>query len=200
MVKPAGRRARTGPAQAKPLCEGRKREAGPQAEHMSEGASSMAEPAAGEPLAGDGTSAASLWLVMAKAYRAMQVYVESTMAEMGIGMSDFMILEALLHKGPMSMSQIGEKVLLANPSMTAAVDRLTRQGLVMRQSPAEGDRRVRTVELTSCGRKLIRKIFTKHVEDLEGIMQGICPEQRSAIRAALKNIGLAAKARTESGA
>ena len=138
----------------------------------------MVEPAVSKQLVPEATSAASLWLVMAKAYRSMQVYVESTMAEMGIGMSDFMILEALLHKGPMSMSQIGDKVLLANPSMTAAVDRLTRQGLVTRQSPGEGDRRVRTVELTPCGRKAIRKIFTKHVDDLEGIMQGICPEQR----------------------
>ena len=111
------------------------------------------------------------------------------MAEMGIGMSDFMILEALLHKGPMSMSQIGDKVLLANPSMTAAVDRLARQGLVTRHCPSEGDRRVRTVDLTPCGRKAIRKIFAQHVEDLEGIMQGICPEQRAAIRAGLKSIG-----------
>jgi MarR family 2-MHQ and catechol resistance regulon transcriptional repressor len=157
----------------------------------------MVEPAVSEQLVPEATSAASLWLVMAKAYRSMQVYVESTMAEMGIGMSDFMILEALLHKGPMSMSQIGDKVLLANPSMTAAVDRLAKQGFVTRQSPSEGDRRVRTVELTSCGRKLIRKIFTKHVDDLETIMQGICPEQRAALRAALKNIGLSAKAKTE---
>src|ERR1700709_139470 len=89
----------------------------------------MVEPAVSEQLVPEATSAASLWLVMAKAYRSMQGYVESTMAEMGIGMSDFMILEALLHKGPMSMSQIGDKVLLANPSMTAAVDRLARQGL-----------------------------------------------------------------------
>ena len=53
------------------------------------------------------------------------------------------------------------------------------------------------MELTTCGRKLIRKIFTQHVEDLEGIMQGVCPEQRAALRAGLKNIGLAAKAKTE---
>ena len=157
----------------------------------------MVEPEVSDELVRTTTSAASLWLVMAKAYRSMQVYVESTMAEMGIGMSDFMILEALLHKGPMSMSQIGDKVLLANPSMTAAVDRLARQGLVTRQCPSDGDRRVRTVELTPCGRKAIQKIFTKHVDDLEAIMKGVCPEQRAALRAALKSIGLTAKAKTE---
>ena len=142
-------------------------------------------------------SAASLWLVMMKAYRSMQTYVEHTLVKMGIGLSDFMILEVLLHKGPMSMSQIGEKVLLANPSMTAAVDRLEKLNLVTRQL-AGGDRRVRTVDLTSQGRRLIRKIYGQHERDLESVMRDLGPDQRTEVRAALKCIGLAAKAKTNS--
>lgn len=141
------------------------------------------------------TSAASLWLVMMKAYRSMQTYVESTLVTMDIGLSDFLILEALLHKGPMSMSHLGEKVMLANPSMTAAVGRLQRLGFVQRQC-ATIDRRVRTVELTPEGRKVIRKIFAQHELDLEGVMSGLCPEQRAKLRASLKSIGLAAKAKS----
>jgi MarR family 2-MHQ and catechol resistance regulon transcriptional repressor len=150
-----------------------------------------------EPPVATTTTAASLWLVMMKAYRSVQIYVESTMEAMGIGLSDFMILEALLHKGPMSMSQIGDKVLLANPSMTAAVDRLEKLGYVTRQS-ATGDRRVRTVELTKDGRRMIRKVFTQHEMDLEKLMCGLSEEQRAAMRAGLKSIGLAAKAKTAS--
>ncbi len=144
------------------------------------------------------TSAAGLWLVMMKAYRSMQNYVESTLVSMDIGLSDFMILEALLHKGPMSMSHLGEKVMLANPSMTAAVGRLQRLGFVQRRC-ATADRRVRTVELTPEGCKVIRKIFAQHELDLEGVMSGLCPEQRAKLRAGLKSIGLAAKAKTSSG-
>lgn len=140
-------------------------------------------------------SATSLWLVMMKAYRSMQHYVELTLVEMGIGLSDFMILEALLHKGPMSMSQIGDTVLLANPSMTAAANRLQRLSLVARQCTG-GDRRVRTVALTPAGRKLIQKIFAQHESDLEAVMAAISPDQRTAVRAALKCMGLAAKAKT----
>ena len=143
-----------------------------------------------------GTTAASLWLVMMKAYRSVQNYVESTMAAMGIGLSDFMILEALLHKGSMNMSQLGEKVLLANPSMTAAVDRLAKLGYVSRCS-ASADRRVRTVELTKEGRRVIRKVYAQHEQDLEGLMEGLCEEQRARMRAGLKAIGLAAKAKIE---
>ena len=142
------------------------------------------------------TTAASLWVVMMKAYRSMQNFVEMTLVERGMGLSDFMILEVLLHKGAMSMSEIGDKVLLANPSITAAVGRLERLGYVTRQN-ADGDRRVRTVQLTREGRKTIRTIFAQHEQDLECVMSGICPEQRARLREALKSIGLAAKAKTE---
>ncbi|MGI4853208.1 MAG: MarR family winged helix-turn-helix transcriptional regulator [Janthinobacterium lividum] len=149
----------------------------------------------GQGVAVAAPTAASLWLVMMKAYRSMQHYVELTLVEMGIGLSDFMILEALLHKGPMSMSQTGDTVLLANPSMTAAANRLQRLSLVARQCRG-GDRRVRTVELTPAGRKLIQKIYTQHESDLEAVMEDISPDERTAVRAALKCMGLAAKAKT----
>lgn len=142
-------------------------------------------------------SATSLWLVMMKAYRSMQTYVESTLADMNIGLSDFAILEALLHKGPMNMSQLGDTVLLANPSMTAAVGRLEGHGFVTRQS-GTGDRRVRTVDLTCKGRELISRVFAQHEQDLEAVMSDVCPDERDRLRAALKSIGLAAKARTGS--
>lgn len=140
--------------------------------------------------------AASLWLVMMKSYRSVQMYVERSLAGRNIGLSDFMILEALLHKGAMKMSLIGSTVLLANPSMTAAIARLEKLGLVTRQDGAE-DRRVRTVTLTAQGRKLIRKVYAQHERDLETVMAGIPAQQRQTARAVLKCIGLAAKARLD---
>ena len=141
-------------------------------------------------------SAASVWLVLMKAYRSMEAYIEGTLSSMGIGLSDFMILEALLHKGAMSMSQLGDKVLLANPSMTAAVDRLEKLGYVSRCN-GTADRRVRTVDLTREGRRIIRRIFAQHEQDLEEVMAGVCATHRTAVRSALKTIGLAAKAKTQ---
>ena len=38
--------------------------------------------------------------------------------------SDFAVLEALLHKGPLPINEIGKKVLLTSGSITVAVDRL----------------------------------------------------------------------------
>ena len=126
----------------------------------------------------------------------MEHYVESTLAAMNIGLSDFAILEVLLHKGAMTMSHLSASVLLANPSMTAAVNRLERQGFVTREYGG-ADRRVRTVNLTCDGRAFILQVYAQHERDLEVVMSDICVEERARLRAALKSIGLAAKAKTD---
>ena len=82
------------------------------------------------------SDSAALWVVLARAYRAMQNFVEQSVSALGIGLSDFMILEALLHKGAMTMSALCEAVLLTNASMTAAVDRLEKKKLVERIADA----------------------------------------------------------------
>ena len=79
-------------------------------------------------------SAPRLWLVLARAYGSMVDYIEDSIAAQGLGISDFMVLEVLLHKGSMTISAIGEKVLLASASMTSAIDRLEKRELVRRRS------------------------------------------------------------------
>lgn len=139
-------------------------------------------------------SAPALWVVLARAYRSMAAFVEHSIAGLGIGLSDFMILEALLHKGPSTMSALCQAALITNASMTAAVDRLQQRGLVERTSDTT-DRRVRLVQLTGKGTALIRRLYTRHQRDLEEVMSGIPPADRTELRRALKTIGLAAQAK-----
>lgn len=137
-------------------------------------------------------TAPRLWLVMARAYRAMGSYIEGSFAAQGIGLSDFMVLEVLLHKGPQTISSIGDKVLLASASMTSAIDRLESQSLVRRRS-SDSDRRIRLVELTDEGRKFIVEIYGRHEKDLEFIASELSNEERRALYEGLKKIGLAAQ-------
>jgi MarR family transcriptional regulator, 2-MHQ and catechol-resistance regulon repressor len=136
-----------------------------------------------------------LWLVLARAYSSIAAYVERSFGERGFCLSDFMILEALLHKGPLTISAIGEKILLASASMTSAIDRLEQRALVRRTSSAE-DRRVRLVELTRQGRVFITRLYAHHVDDLERIAADLSAEERRVLYAALKKMGLAARAAT----
>src|SRR6201998_3814169 len=95
-----------------------------------------------------------VWLVMMKAMRALTRYAAAGIEETGLGLSDFAVLEVLLHKGPLPVNTIGPIVELTPGSISVAVDRLFTKGLVSRAENAE-DRRVRIVALTPRGRDLI---------------------------------------------
>jgi MarR family 2-MHQ and catechol resistance regulon transcriptional repressor len=137
-------------------------------------------------------SAPRLWLVLARAYSSMVSYIEGAINAQGLGLSDFMVLEVLLHKGPLTISTIGEKVLLASASMTSAIDRLENRGLVQRTT-CNSDRRIRPVELTPCGKAFIEEIYARHEKDLETVVADICESERKIIYEGLKKIGQAAK-------
>jgi MarR family 2-MHQ and catechol resistance regulon transcriptional repressor len=136
-----------------------------------------------------------LWLVLARAYTSIAAYVEHSFGERGFCLTDFMILEALLHKGPLTISAIGDKILLASASMTSAIDRLEQRGLVRRTSNLE-DRRVRLIELTREGRVFITRLYAHHIEELEAITADLSAADRRALYEGLKKMGLAARAAT----
>src|SRR6476659_9847529 len=81
-----------------------------------------------------------LWLVLWKACSAVRDYAIRDITSLGLGLSDFAILEVLLHKGPTPVNDIGAKVLLTSGSMTTAIDRLEARNLVERRTDPE-DRR-----------------------------------------------------------
>jgi len=140
------------------------------------------------------TSAAALWVVLARAYRSMAAFVERSVASLDIGLSDFMILEALLHKGPLTMSELCEAALITNASMTAAIDRLEEREFVERVASNE-DRRVRRVQLTTQGTAVIKRLYARHERDLDEVMSAVPAAERAELRRALKAIGLAAQAK-----
>src|SRR5438477_7636680 len=88
-----------------------------------------------------------VWLVLMKAFHALLPHAAGSIKRTELGVSDFRVLEVLLHKGPLPVNTIGPKVWLTPGSISVAVDRLVRKGLVSRNDHPD-DRRVRRVELT----------------------------------------------------
>ncbi|MHB1954423.1 MAG: MarR family winged helix-turn-helix transcriptional regulator [Acidobacteriaceae bacterium] len=134
-------------------------------------------------------TAPQLWIVLAKSHRALSTLVERSIADLGLCLSDFMVLEALLHKGPLTITEIQAKVLLASGSMTAAVDRLEKKGLVVRKTTVK-DRRARLPELTPQGRRTIESAFKKHAADLETVMSVLDNTEKQQLYALVKKLGL----------
>ena len=106
------------------------------------------------------------------------------------------MLEALLHTGPLTISEIQDKVRLASGSMTAAVDRLEKLGLIVRKS-SPSDRRARVVELTAEGTRLAASCFERHAKDLEALMSALSEEEKEQLHGLLKKLGLLAAGELE---
>ena len=139
----------------------------------------------------DRMKAPRLWVVIAKSYRALSLLAERSIANTGLCLTDFVALEALLHKGPLTISEIQDKVRLASGSMTAAVDRLEKLGLVVRRS-SPNDRRARVVELTAQGKRLAASCFARHAKDLEALMSVLSEREMDQLYGSLKKLGLLA--------
>src|ERR1700738_621575 len=116
-----------------------------------------------------------VWLVMMKAMRALTRYAAADIEETGLGLSDFGVLEILLHKGPLPVNTIGPIVDLTPGAISTAVDRLFARGLVSRIESTE-DRRVRIVALTPRGKALIDSAFRKHSGQMRKAFAALSPE------------------------
>ena len=144
-----------------------------------------------------GGSGVHVFLVLWKAARAVENYAENSIAELEMCGSDFAVLEALLHKGPLPINEIGKKVLLTSGSITVAVDRLESKGLVERRSHGT-DRRARIVHLTKDGRELITRVYADHASDMEQLAAAsLNRAERETLIRLLKKIGYEAAARLE---
>jgi MarR family transcriptional regulator, 2-MHQ and catechol-resistance regulon repressor len=137
-----------------------------------------------------------VWLVMMKAMRALTRYAAAGIEDTGLGLSDFGVLEVLLHKGPLPVNTIGPIVDLTPGSISIAVERLFEKGLVSRVESTE-DRRVRIVALTSRGKDLIGAAFRKHSLQMRKVFSELSPEDLRGLEMALKKVGKRASALME---
>jgi MarR family transcriptional regulator, 2-MHQ and catechol-resistance regulon repressor len=141
-----------------------------------------------------GGSGVHVFLVLWKAARAMEGYAEKSVSELEMCGSDFAVLEALLHKGPLPVNEIGKKVLLTSGSITVAVDRLETKGLVERRAHGT-DRRAKIVHLTKEGRKLITLAYAEHAADMERLaLASLTRTERETLISLLKKFGYKAAA------
>ena len=114
--------------------------------------------------------------------------MERSIVGLGLCLSDFQLLETLLHKGPLTISDIQAKILLASGSMTAAVDRLEKKGLIVRKTTT-ADRRARLLELTPQGRLVVEGAFKEHLKDLEHVMSVLDTGEKEQMYVHLRKLG-----------
>src|SRR5437879_4868113 len=151
------------------------------------------KPARRRKAAGD-TSGTHLWLVMMKAHRSLQRLAMRSIESAAVCLSDFAVMEMLLHKGPQPVNEIGRRVELTSGAITTAVDRLESLGLVTREAHPT-DRRARIVRLTAAGEKQAARIFAGHKAVMDLAASGLSKTERATLIELLKKLGTSAGAR-----
>ena len=103
-------------------------------------------------------------------------------------LTQFAVLEALYHLGPMSLSDIAQKVLTTGGNLTMVVRNLEKQGLARRQECPE-DRRISIVVLTAKGKSLIRAMFPRHAAAIVEFLSVLSPEQQAHLGELCRKLG-----------
>ena len=127
-----------------------------------------------------------------KAHRSLKRHAERSIQAAEMCLSDFAILEALLHKGPQSVRDLGRRIDLTSGSMTTAIDRLETRGLVTR-TDHETDRRTWVIHLTPDGKALISRVFARHEQAMERAARGLSRSERATLTDLLKRLGTTAE-------
>jgi MarR family 2-MHQ and catechol resistance regulon transcriptional repressor len=104
--------------------------------------------------------------------------------------SQFGVLEALFHLGPMHQRDLGERILKSSGNMTLVIDNLERRRLVRRERSAE-DRRYIQVHLTGEGERLIRRVFPGHAEAITRELAALTQEEQRTLGNLCRKLGVA---------
>lgn len=140
---------------------------------------------------GGDVSGTHLWLVLMKAHRALQRVATRSIESSDWGLSDFAVMELLLHKGPQPVNEIGRRIELTSGAITTAVDRLESRGLVTREAHPS-DRRARIVRLTAAGKEQAVKIFAVHKAAMDSAASGLSKTDRATLIDLLRKLGTSA--------
>jgi MarR family 2-MHQ and catechol resistance regulon transcriptional repressor len=107
----------------------------------------------------------------------------------GLTISQFGVLEALYHLGPLSQKEIGQKILRSGGNITMIIDNLEKRDLVRRRRD-KTDRRVFIVHLTDEGNKLISKVFPPHATKISDEMSVLSAAEQETLGGLCKKLGL----------
>src|SRR5438270_11698383 len=103
-----------------------------------------------------------------------------TLAGHNLTPSQFAVLEALYHVGPMCLSELARKILKTGGNLTMVMRNLQRRGLVVRHTNAD-DRRFVSVAISDKGRALITRIFPGHAARIAELMGRLTAAQQDTL-------------------
>ena len=123
-----------------------------------------------------------------RAAQSLESVLKKDIEAYGINTTEFGVLEYLYHKGPQPMQNIGNKLLMANSSITYVIDRLSDKTYISRLTD-DKDKRKTNIHLTEAGSNFFESIFPNHKKKVNDIFSVLSNEELDQLMTLLKKVG-----------
>lgn len=132
--------------------------------------------------------ALNAFIPLMRAAETLSARLSLDLAAAGLTETQFGVLEALYHLGPLCQKALANKLLKSSGNMTLVIDNLERQGLILRQRNPQ-DRRFMTVHLTAAGQARVAEILPAHVKCITHVMEVLSAEEQETLRRLCRKLG-----------
>lgn len=129
------------------------------------------------------------WIKFKRASITLSSRLSASLRTFKLTESQFAVVEALYHLGPMNLSDISEKLLCTGGNLTTVMDNLEKQQLAKR-IPSKTDRRQYEIHLTPKGKKHIEKLFPAHVQRIVREFSVLSAAEQEEFARLCKKLGL----------
>ena len=128
------------------------------------------------------------WIKLNRSVESLVTRINQSNTMGGLTPTQFSVVEALFHLGPLPQCQLAARVFKSSGNMTLVIDNLEKLGLVSRQ-PDPDDRRVSLVNLTSLGKQTVSVIFPQHAAAVARLFEVLSAEEQRKLGEILRKLG-----------
>jgi len=129
------------------------------------------------------------FIKLMRASESLNYRLNRHLAEADLTVSQFGVMEALLHLGPLNQKALAEKLLKSGGNITMVIDNLEKCGHVERQRDPD-DRRAVLIHLTDKGKRFIKSFFPKHLEEIKKEFSVLSRQEKEDLARICKKLGL----------
>jgi MarR family 2-MHQ and catechol resistance regulon transcriptional repressor len=140
---------------------------------------------------GDKTDQLTLnaFIKLMRATESMNSRLNTHLAEVDLTVSQFGVLEAVYHLGPLNQKTLGDKLLKSGGNITLVIDNLEKCSFVKREQDPS-DRRAMLIHLTEKGRDFISDFFPKHLDHIRQEFEVLTQKEKKSLAEICKKLGL----------
>jgi len=123
--------------------------------------------------------------ILMRASRRIEDIIRQDIQAHGLTLSEFGTLEALFHKGTLTVAEVIEKILVPHSSMSYVIERLLEKGLIEKKQD-DDDRRVYRLSLTKTGSDYVAAVYPIHEKALRTVLDSLSEQEEETFSSRLR--------------